>query len=84
MQHVTFDCFVNGSNSSLNVTWERNRRPYDSRNVENIVHSNGVRSILTINTATVRDDGKYRCTVTNVDGKSASSNEAELISKYNF
>ena len=79
-----FECFVNQSNSSLSITWERNKRRYSSGNVENIVHSNGVRSILTINTATVRDDGKYRCNVTNADRNSIVSNEAELISKYNF
>ena len=79
-QTVTFECFVNGSNSTLSVTWERNRNQYYSGNVENTVHSNGVRSILTINTATVSDDGKYRCRATNVDGKSAVSNEADLIS----
>ena len=45
------------------------------------MHSNGVRSILTINTATIRNDGKYRCRATNVDGRSGVSNEAELISK---
>ena len=45
------------------------------------MHSNGVRSILTINIVTLRDDGKYRCTATNVDAKSAESNEVELISK---
>ena len=84
MQHVTFNCFVNGSNSALTVTWQRNKRPYNSGNVENIVHSNGVRSILTIHTATVRNDGKYRCKATNADGNSTESNEAELISKYNF
>ena len=27
------------------------------------------------------DSGKYRCRATNVDGMSATSNEAELISK---
>ena len=42
-QHVTFDCFVNGSNSTLNVTWERNKKPYNSGNVANTVYSNGVK-----------------------------------------
>ena len=79
-QEATFECFVNGSNSTLNVTWERNRNQYSLRNLENTVHSNGVRSILTINAATVSDDGKYRCRATNDDGKSAVSNEADLIS----
>ena len=79
-QTATFECFVNGSNSKLTVTWERNRNQYNSENLENTVHSNGVRSILTINTATVSDDGKYRCRATNVDGKSATSKGADLIS----
>ena len=81
MQNATFECFVNGSNSTLTVTWQKNNKQYNSGNVENIIHSNGVRSILTINTVTLRDDGKYQCNATNVDGKSAESNEAELISK---
>ena len=80
-QSVTFECIVSGSNSSLNVTWERNKKQYNSGNVENTAHSNGVRSILTINTAAVRNDGKYRCRATNVDGRSGVSNEAELISR---
>ena len=80
-QSVTFECFVNGSDSSLSVTWQRNKKQYNSGNVENTVHSNGVRSILTINTATIRNDGQYRCNATNVDGKGAESNQAELISK---
>ena len=82
-QTATFECFANGSNSTLSVTWERNRNQYNSGNLENTVHSNGVRSILTINTATVSDDGKYRCRATNYDEKSAVSNEADLISMTN-
>ena len=82
-QTATFECFVNGSNSSLSVTWERNKNQYNSGNLENTVHSSGVRSILTINIATVSDDGKYRCRATNYDGKSAVSNEAGLISMTN-
>ena len=79
-ESVMFECFVNQSNGSSSVTWERNKIPYNSGNVENIVHSNGVRSILTINTATVKDDGKYRCRATNDNGSSTVSYEAELIS----
>ena len=79
-----FECFANQSNGSLSVTWERNKLQYNTGNVENIAHSNGVRSILSINTAAVRDSGKYRCRATNINGNSTVSNEAELISKYNF
>ena len=80
-QNAIFECFVNGSNSSLTVTWQKNNKQHKSGNVENIIHSNGVRSILTINTVTLKDAGKYRCRATNVDEKTAESNEAELISK---
>ena len=58
------------------------QKQHNSGSVENIVHSNGVRSIITINIATIRNDCKYRCNATNVDGKGAESNEAELISKF--
>ena len=80
-QKVTFQCVVNGSNNLLTVTWERNGKQYNSGNVENTVHNNGVSSNLTINMATVRDSGKYRCRATNVNGNSTVSTEAELISK---
>ena len=80
-QKVTFQCVVNGSSNLLTVTWERNGKQYNSGNVENTVHNNGVSSNLTINMATVRDSGKYRCRATNVNGNSTISTEAELISK---
>ena len=44
------------------------------------MHNDGVISILTINSVTWRNIGKYRCRATNVDGKSAESTEAKLIS----
>ena len=44
------------------------------------MYSNGVRSILTINSSTVSDDGNYQCRATNVDGYSTASKDAELIS----
>ena len=45
------------------------------------MHDNGVSSSLTIMKAMMEDGGKYRCIATNVDRKSAVSEEAELISK---
>ena len=48
----------------------------------NTVQGGGVNSILTINTATVEDGGKYRCNATNADRISSVSDEAELISKF--
>jgi len=81
-QNAIFECFANGSNSSLIITWEKDEKHYTSGNTENIIHSNGVSSTLTLNKATVEDSGKYRCNATNVDGRSTTSNEAELISKY--
>jgi len=78
-----FECFVNGSNSTLNIIWEKDKKTHNTRgNIKNIMHSNGVSSTLTLKRATVEDSGKYRCRAANVDGKSATSNEAELISKY--
>ena len=78
---VTFECFVSGSNSSLIITWEKDGMKHNSNSVENTTHSNGVSSSLTIDRARMRDSGKYRCRATNVNGKSAVSTEAELISK---
>ena len=84
-QKATFNCFVNGSNSSLTITWEKGEKLYNSRNMASIVDTkpldNGVSSSLTIKKAVIADSGKYRCNATNVDGKSAVSDEAELLSK---
>ena len=79
-EKVTFECYVTGSNN-LTVTWERNRNQYASGIIKNSGHNDGVNSSLTLNGATMGNSGKYRCRATNVDGKSATSNEAELISK---
>ena len=79
-EKVTFDCFVTGSNN-LTITWERDGNQYTSGIIKNKVHDDGVNSSLTLNRAMVIDSGKYRCKATNVDGNSATSNEAELISK---
>ena len=75
-----FDCFSNGSNSTINITWEKDRKSHTSGVTQVTTHSNGVSSSLTLNTATVADSGKYRCRATNVDRKSATSDEAELLS----
>ena len=80
-EKVTFECFVSGS-SNLTVTWERDGNQYTSGSIKNIVRSDGVNSSLTLNRATVDDSGKYQCRATSVNRKSATSNEAELISKY--
>ena len=79
-QTVVFECFVNGSRTSLTVTWERNRIQHNSRNIGNTIHSNGVSSSLRIDRATADDGGKYRCNATSAGGNSAVSTEAELIS----
>ena len=78
---VTFECFVSGSNN-LTVTWERDGNQYTSGSIKNKVSNDGVNSSLTLNRATVGDSGRYRCRATSVNRKSATSNEAELISKY--
>ena len=80
-QKAMFECFVNGSNSSVTVIWEKDQKKYETGNSENVMHSNGVTSTLTINEATMKDSGKFRCNATNADGKSVTSQEAELISK---
>ena len=80
-EKVKFECFVSGSSSTLTVTWERNRKKNTLGNIRNVINSNGVNSSLTIHKARVSHSGKYRCKATNADGKSAVSNEAELISK---
>ena len=46
-----------------------------------MIVNNGVSSSLTIKRSMVEDGGKYRCNATNVDKKSAVSEEADLISK---
>ena len=79
-EKVTFECFV-GGNNNLTVIWERNGDQYTSGIITNKVHNDGVNSSLTLNTATVDDSGTYQCRATNADGRSATSNEAELISK---
>ena len=79
-EKVTFECFISGNNN-LAVTWERDRSQYTLGSIKNIVYNDGVNSSLILNRVTVDDSGKYRCRATNVDGMSATSNEAELISK---
>ena len=80
-QEVTFECFANGSNSALIITWKKDQKPYYSKDITSVILDNGVSSSLTINKVMMKDSGKYRCNATNVDGKSAVSEEAELISK---
>ena len=80
-QEVTFECFANGSDSELTITWEKDQKPYHSKNIASVILNNGVSSSLMINRAMMEDSGKYRCNATNVDGKSSVSEEAELISK---
>ena len=78
-----FECFVTGSNSSFDVTWERNSRNINSRRfiATNTMHDNGVSSNLTIENVMVRDSGKYWCKATNADNDDFESTQAELISK---
>ena len=78
-EKVTFECFVSGSNN-LTITWERDGSQYTSGRIENKKHSDGFNSSLTLNRATMHNNGKYRCRATNVDGNYSTSNEAELIS----
>jgi len=78
---VIFECFANGSDTLI-ITWEKDRRSYNSGVTQVTTHSNGMSSSLTLNRATVADSGKYRCRANNKDGNSSTSEEAELLSKY--
>jgi len=79
-ERVIFECFANASNSTVFISWEKDRTSYTSGVTQVTTHSNGVSSSLTLNRATVTDSGKYRCRATNSYGNSSTSNEAELIS----
>ena len=76
-----FECFANGSNATIIITWEKDRGSYTSGVIQDTTHSNGVSSSLTLNKAKVTDSGKYRCRATDVDGNSTTSMEAELLSR---
>ena len=78
-QTAKFECFVNGT-VSISVTWERDGRKVDTKSNDVKIHSNGDNNTLTLNRATVKDGGKYRCRADNGDGGIRLSNEAELIS----
>ena len=78
---LTFECFANGSDA-INITWEKDRKYYSSGVTQTRIHSNGVSSSLTLNRVTVADSGKYQCRATNVDGDTANSREAELLSNF--
>ena len=84
-QQVTFTCFVTGSNSLFDVTWEKNGKKIDSSSnkitVKNTAHNNGVNSSLIIENVKVKDSGRYSCKATNADEKSFKSTQAELLSK---
>ena len=85
-QRAMFECFVTGSGSSFDVTWERNRRKinFNRLTVKNRIHNSGVNSSLTIRNVMIKDSGEYRCTATNADEDNFSSDEAKLISKLNL
>ena len=82
-QRAMFECFVTGSSSSFDVTWERNRRNinFSRFTVQNTTRNNGVSSSLTIRNVMIKDSGEYWCTATNADKVSFTSNRAKLISK---
>ena len=80
-QIARFECFVNGS-VSITVTWERDGKEFIARSEDVKIHSNRGNNTLTLNRATVKDGGKYRCRADNGDGGIRLSNEAELISNH--
>ena len=80
-QTANFECFVYGSNT-IAIVWQKDGRLLSNRYVITRKTNNGTSSNLTLDRATVKDSGKYRCKATNVDDDSITSVEAELISNY--
>ena len=81
-QTAMFECFVTGSNSSFDVTWERNGRINSNRyTIKNTKHNNEINSNLTIENVIMKDSGKYWYKATNADKEDFESTQAELISK---
>ena len=78
---ATFECFVTGSDS-ISIKWQKDGTLLSNRNVKTHKTNNGTTSNLTLDRATVKDSGKYRCKATNADEDSITSVEAELISNY--
>ena len=74
-----FECFVTGSDT-ITIKWQKDGRSLSNRNVKVHKANNGTTSNLTLDRATVKDSGKYRCKATNADKDSILSVEAELIS----
>ena len=81
-QTATFECIVYGSNT-ITIKWQKDGRSLlSNKNVKTRKTNNRTTSNLTLDRATVKDSGKYRCKATNVDDDSITSVEAELISNY--
>ena len=80
-QTATFECFVTGSDN-ITIKWQKDGKSLSNKNIKTHKTNNGTISNLTLDRATVKDSGKYRCKATNVDDDSITSVEAELISNY--
>ena len=80
-QTATFECSAYGSNTAT-IKWQKDGRSLSNRNVKVHKANNRTTSNLTLDRATVKDSGKYRCKATNADNDSILSLEAELISNY--
>ena len=80
-QTATFECSAYGSNT-ITIKWQKDGRSLGNKNVKTNKVNNGTTSNLTLDRATVKDSGKYRCKATNADMDSILSLEAELISNY--
>ena len=78
-QTAIFKCLVIGSDT-ITIKWQKDGGSLSNRNVKTQKISNGTTSNLTLDRATVKDSGKYRCKATNADDDSIVSVEAELIS----
>ena len=80
-QTAAFECFVTGSDN-ITIKWQKDGRSLSNKNIKTHKTNNGTIINLTLDRATVKDSGKYRCKATNVDDDSIVSVEAELISNY--
>ena len=80
-QTANFECSVTGSDNTT-IKWQKDGISLRNRNVKIHKTNNRTTSNLTLDRATVKDSGKYRCKATNVDDDSITSVEAELISNY--
>ena len=74
-QTAIFECVVTGGDT-ITIKWEKDGRLLSNRNVTTHKTNNRTTSNLTLDRATVKDSGKYRCKATNADDGDVTSVEA--------